>query len=106
MKTRPFAVGDLVVSVRDVEASNRAIVICEVDARGLVLVRFADGMSRALPVQSIERVSDRKDESRSRPIGQGKDWAESKNLGDYLVRLGEAESGLFTKEQQNEKSTR
>jgi hypothetical protein len=98
MRVRPLRVGDVVVSVRDVEASNRARVIgYEENERGFVLVQFADGMTRALPVESVERVSDRKDESRSRPIGQGKDWAESKNLGDYLRRVGEAESGLFTK---------
>jgi hypothetical protein len=104
---RPFAIGDAVISVRDVEMSNPATVIgYEENERGFVVVKFADGIPRALPVQSIERVSDRKDASRSRPIGLGKIWAESKNLGDYLTRLGEAESGLFTKEKENEKSSR
>jgi len=104
---KKFSVGDTVASVRDLEMSNRATVIgYEENERGFVLVQFADGMPRALPVESMERVSDRKDESRSRPIAQGKDWAESKNLGDYLTRLGEAESVIFTKEKQNEKSTR
>jgi hypothetical protein len=104
---RPFKIGETVVSIRDVEASNRARVVgYEENERGFILVQFADGMPRALPVQSMERVSDRKDESRSRPIAQGKDWAESKNLGDYLTRLGEAESDILAKEKQNEKSTR
>ena len=47
--------------------SNGAIGTCEVDDGGKVLVGSADGMPRALPVQSIVRVSDRKDEPRFRP---------------------------------------
>jgi hypothetical protein len=89
VKVRPLRVGETVVSVRDVEASNRATVVREEDERGFVLVQFADGMPRPMPVQSMERVSDRKDESRSRP--QSKDLAEAKNLGDYLSRV---ESGI------------
>ena len=104
MKPKPFGVGDLVVSVRDVEASNRATVVREEDERGFVVVQFADAMPRAMPVQSVERVADRKDEPQSRPIGQGKDLPESTNLGDYLRRLGEAESGIFTKEQEMKKA--
>lgn len=106
LKTKPFCVGDLVVSVRDVEASNRGTVVREEDERGFVVVQFADSMPRSVPVQSVERVADRKDEPQPRPIGQGKDWQESKNLGDYLRRLGEAESGIFTKEKEHEKSNR
>jgi hypothetical protein len=105
MKTKPFRIGEELVSVRDVEASNRATVIHEEDERGFVLVQFADEMPRPMPVQSMERVSDRKGESRSRPIGQGKDWAESKNLGEYLIRLGEKEDAIFAKEPHNEKTT-
>lgn len=85
MKVRPLRVGDVVVSVRDVEASNRATVIHEEDERGFVLVQFADGMPRPMPVQSMERVSDRKGEIATRP--QSTDLAEAKSLGDYLTRI-------------------
>ena len=103
---RPFSIGDQVVSVRDVEMSNRATVIgYEENERGFVLVQFADGI-RTLPTQSVEKPADRKDKSQSRPIGQGKIWAEASNLGDYLRRVGEAETGISTKEQHHEKSAR
>ena len=85
MKLRPLRVGETVVSVRDVEASNRATVVREEDERGFVLVQFADGMPRPMPVQSMERVSDRKDESRSRP--QSTALSEATSLGDYITRL-------------------
>jgi hypothetical protein len=89
VKLRPLRVGETVVSVRDVEGSNGATVVREEDERGFVLVQFADGMPRPMPVQSMERVSDRKDESRSRP--QSTDLAEAKSLGDYITRI---ESGI------------
>ncbi len=94
---RPFRIGDVVVSVRDVEMSNRATVIREEDARGFISVQFADGMPRDMPVRSMERAADRKD-GPSRPIGQGTIFAESTNLGDYLRRMGEADS-ISKKEQ-------
>jgi hypothetical protein len=99
MRVRPFAIGDTVVSVRDVEMSNRATVIgYEENERGYVVVTFADGVPRVVQIQSLQRPADRKGESR-RPIGQGEIWAESANLGDYLTRLGEADS-ISKKEQQ------
>jgi len=89
---KPFAVGDLVVSIRDMEMSNRASVL-GYDERGFVLVRFEDGVPRAVPVASVERAADRK--PRFRP--QSKELAESANLGDYLARI---ESGILTKEKE------
>jgi hypothetical protein len=98
MKMRPFSVGDAVFGVRDMEMSDKDIVLgYEESERGFVLVRFDDGIPRALPVASVERAADRKDEPRFRP--QSKDLAEAKNLGDYLIRMGEAESGISQKEQ-------
>jgi hypothetical protein len=98
---RPFAIGDVVVSVKDVEMSNRATVVAyEENERGYVVVTFADGVPRAMQVQSLQRSADRKSESR-RPIGRGDIWALSANLGDYLTRMAEADS-ISKKEQQNE----
>lgn len=94
---RRFAIDETVFGVRDVELSNPAAVV-GYDERGFVLVVFADGMQRSLPAQSVERVVDRKDGARFRPICHGKDWEESRTLGEYLTRLGSADLGIFTKE--------
>lgn len=99
MKPRPFKVGDTVVPIRDVEASILAKVVgYEENERGYVIVVFADGIPRAMPVQSLEKPADRKNGPQSRPIGQGTIFSESTNLGDYLRRMGEADS-ISKKEQ-------
>jgi ribosomal protein L14E/L6E/L27E len=87
VKVRPLRVGDVVVSIRDVEASNRATVIHEADERGFVLVAFADGIPRSLPIASVERAADKK------PIFRPESEAlsEATSLGDYLTRI---ESGI------------
>lgn len=96
-----FRIGETVVSVRDAEMSNRAIVTGYQDD-GKVLVRFGDdAIPRALPIVSLERPADRP-KSELRPIGRGKIWEESANLGDYLRRMGEAETGISTKEKHHE----
>ena len=90
MRKRLLSIGDVVVSVRDVEMTNRATVVDEENERGFVSVQFADGI-RALPAQSVERVVDRK--PRFRP--ESEDLAESTSLGDYISRI---ESGISQKE--------
>lgn len=92
---RPF-VGETLFSVRDLELSNPCTVLGYESERGFVLVRFADGVPRALPVASLVRAVD---DSRVQPeICQGEIWAEAKDFADYLVRMGEAES-ISKKEQ-------
>jgi hypothetical protein len=83
---RPLRVGDVIVSVRDVEASNKGVVL-GFDERGFVLVKFADAIQRALPIASVERAADRK------PIFRPESEALSKatSLGDYITRV---ESGI------------
>ena len=60
--------------------------------------RFGDTVA-----ESIQPTADGKDDSKYRP---GKIWEESTSLGDYLVRMAEAETGISTKEQHDEKSVR
>jgi hypothetical protein len=84
---RPFSIGETLFSVRDLELSNPCTVLGYESERGYVLVRFADGIPRALPVASLQRAWDRKDE----PRPPSKDWADAVNLGDYLSRI---ESGI------------
>jgi hypothetical protein len=80
---RPFTVGETLFSVRDLELSNPCTVLgCESE-RGFVLVRFADGVPRALPIASLQSAEDRKDEPRQ----PSKDWEDAVNLGDYLTRI-------------------
>jgi hypothetical protein len=103
MEKRRFAVGDRLVSVRDLEASNVATVISEEDERGFVVVQFADGVPRTLPVRSLQRP----DKFRLVPDTSWRtEYSQSANLGEYLTRMGEAEPGIFTKEKEHEKSNR
>ena len=100
-----FSVNQTVVGIRDVESSCIGIVK-GYDSDGKVLVKWPmNDFPVALPAQSVERVSDRKDDSRTRPIGHGKIWEESENLGDYLTKMATADSGL-PKEKKHEKNTR
>jgi len=98
VKKRPFSVGEELVNVRDMEMSYRAIVIHEEDERGFISVMFADQMPRSLPVASLERPADRPG-SKSQPR-TGTEYSQAKNLGDYLTRVGLAESVIFTKEKE------
>lgn len=91
MKIRP-SVGSTVFGVRDVEMSNGGFVTGYQDD-GKVLVRFGDGISRALPIASVVSAADRKAE----PRFASKDWEEAATLGDYISRL----ESRHSKEQQN-----
>lgn len=100
---KKFAVDETVFGVRDVLQSSPGIVLGH-EANGRVLVRFGDEMARSFPVASVVRATAGKDKPILRP--QSRDLAEAKNLGDYLTRVGLADPGNFTKEKENEKSTR
>jgi hypothetical protein len=101
MKTS-LKLGDVIFSIRDMEMSNPGTVV-GFDERRFVLVKFADGIPRPLPAESLQRPTDRKD-TPLRPIGRGKIWEEATNLGDYLRTMGEADSGIT--KGKYEKSTR
>ena len=94
---RPFSIGDVLCSVRDMEQSEKAIVLGYAE-NDFVLVQFAGELPRALPVASLQRAGDRKAE----PRFASKNLADAATLGDYIIRV---ESGISQREKEkNEKS--
>ena len=79
---RPFSIGETLYGIRDLEQSHPCTVL-GFDDRGAVLVRFEDGIPRALSVASLQRAGTKKDE----PRAPSADWEQATTLGQYISLL-------------------
>ena len=101
IRVRTFSVGQTVFGVRDLEQSDKGIVLGH-EANERVLVKFGDELPRILPVRSLQPA----DKSQIPPDIERILYSQATNFGHYLRLMGEAPDGLFNTKEQHEKSIR